>query len=59
MKRTKSHFKDPNRRSNRFKPTWVKRSELVKERNKLVKDLSKQGHNEFFCFVRSLEIQAK
>ena len=32
MKRTKSHFKDPNRRSNRFKPTWVKRSELVREK---------------------------
>ena len=59
MKRLKSHYKDPNRRSNWFKGEQVTTRRLPQERLKRFKDLVSAGETEAEALARALEIIPK
>ena len=59
MARSKSHYKDPNRRSNWFKGEQVAQRRLPQERLKRFDDLIEQGKTEAEALARALEIIPK
>ena len=59
MARPKSHYKDPNRRSNWFKGEQVAQRRLPQERLKRFKDLVSAGETEAEALARALEIIPK
>jgi len=58
-KKPRSHYQDPNRRSNRFKGTEVSAESFTKERLKVYKKHIKQGRSDGFALARALEVYSK
>ena len=58
-KKPKSHYQNPNRRSNRFKGIEVPAGSLPKERLKVYKKHIKQGASDGFALARALEDHSK
>ena len=56
MARSKSHYKDPNRRSNWFKGEQVPSRRLPQERLKRFDALMQQGKSEAEALAQALEI---
>lgn len=59
MKKSKSYYLDPNRKSNWFKPEIVPARELAKQRQQRYEDLVSNGSNSFESMVRALEITTR
>ena len=58
-KRPKSHYKDPNRRSNWMKNEEVPARQLKAIRNKKFNSLMESGETEAEALARALEITCK
>lgn len=58
-KRTKSYYKDPNRRSNWMKNEIVPARQLKQKRLERYNNLLEQGASSYESMVRALEIVSK
>ena len=58
-RKPKSHYKDPNRRSNWMKNEVVPARQLKQRRLKRYNDLLEQGASSYESMVRALEIVPK
>lgn len=58
-KKTRAHYKDPNRRSNWFKGEQVPEKDILRLRKQRFSELKKQGHTDHSALCRSLEIVPK
>ena len=59
MAKSKTHYKDPNRRSNWFKGEQVPTRQLPRERSKRFAELMESGTSEAEALARALEIIPK
>jgi|TARA_B000000557_G_C20514232_1_gene333491 hypothetical protein len=58
-KKPKTHYQNPNRRSNRFKGKQVSIKALPKERLRVYKEHIKKGASDGFALARALEVISK
>ena len=58
-KKPKTHYQNPNRRSNRFKGKKVSIKALPKERLRVYKEHIKNGASDGFALARALEVITK
>jgi len=58
-KKPKTHYQNPNRRSNRFKGKEVSEKALPKERLKVYREHINKGASDGFALARALEVISK
>jgi len=59
VKKSKSYYQDPNRKSNWFKPEIVPVRKLAKQRQQRYEELISNGSDPFESLVRALEITTR
>ena len=59
MNKSKSHYKDPNRRSNWFKAESVPVRKLNTARKQRYQEWQDAGHTDYHALVKALEIDPK